>query len=193
MFNSTTKSLIAMSCLVSALTFPVTSLADDNQSTADKANSVCNNAVIKAKILTAYTLNPEVNPFKIDVDVNGDTVTLSGKVANDTEHDLAKLIAQNTDGVSQVTDNISVDKSTQRGTATNFAQKVQDATTTATIKSKLLTNKNTSGLDITVTTINDVVILKGDVKSRAEKALAIQIARSTADVKAVKDELTVKK
>lgn len=180
-----------LTCLSAAalIFYSSISLADDGST----VSSVCNDAVIKAKIVTAYTLNSEINPFKIDVTVDGNTVTLDGTVSDETEHNLAKVIAENTSGVKNVKDNITVDTHTQRNRETDFAQKVQDATTTATIKSKLLMNKNTSGLTINVTTINNVVTLKGEVDSKAEKELAEQIAKGTQDVKSVRNYLSIKK
>jgi osmotically-inducible protein OsmY len=70
-------------------------------------------------------------------------------------------------------------------------QAFDDTGTTTSIKSKLLANKNTGGLAISVTTTNGVVTLSGVVKSDAEKAMAEQIARETTGVVDVHNELTV--
>jgi hyperosmotically inducible protein len=72
-----------------------------------------------------------------------------------------------------------------------MGQEVNDTSTTTKIKSKLLADKNTSGLAISVTTTNGVVTLSGKVKSDSEKELAEQIARNTAGVADVHNELTV--
>jgi osmotically-inducible protein OsmY len=60
------------------------------------------------------------------------------------------------------------------------------------VKSKLLWNGSTSGLEIDVDTHNDVVTLSGDVDSAQEKALAGQVAETTEDVRSVENQLSVR-
>jgi osmotically-inducible protein OsmY len=81
------------------------------------------------------------------------------------------------------------DNNRERG----FMQKVDDANVTAKVKSQLLWNSSTDGLDITVETRNGVVMLSGYVKSDAESQLAEQIARNTSDVRDVRNQLQVDK
>ena len=83
--------------------------------------------------------------------------------------------------------------SESKATASKMGQSLNDAGTTASIKSKLLTNKSTSAMAISVTTTQGVVTLSGKVKSDAEKDLAEQIARGTSGVTDVHIELTVGK
>jgi osmotically-inducible protein OsmY len=59
------------------------------------------------------------------------------------------------------------------------------------VKTKLLGNSNTKGLEIDVDTEDDVVILSGRVESTAESDLAEQIALNTGDVKEVRNNLVV--
>jgi osmotically-inducible protein OsmY len=61
------------------------------------------------------------------------------------------------------------------------------------VKSKLLGNPNTEGLQIDVDTRGDVVTLSGEVASPEEKALAEELTRNTGDVKTVRNQLVVKK
>ena len=70
---------------------------------------------------------------------------------------------------------------------------VSDAAITTAVKSKLLADTTVGGLKIDVDTSNGVVTLNGDVKSAAEKAEAMRIARGTDGVKSVRDNLTIKK
>jgi osmotically-inducible protein OsmY len=73
----------------------------------------------------------------------------------------------------------------------NFPTWFDDATTTAAVKSKLVRNSSTTGLEIDVDTREDVVTLSGSVKSDEEKQLAEQLARNTGDVKDVRNLLVV--
>ena len=68
---------------------------------------------------------------------------------------------------------------------------VDDATTTAMVKSKLLADPQIKGTKIDVDTRGDVVTLSGTVASKEQKQLAEQIAKNTGDVKQVKNQLVV--
>jgi len=69
---------------------------------------------------------------------------------------------------------------------------VTDASITSAVKARLLADPDVSGLRIDVDTKNQVVTLKGTVKTQAEKAKAIHIARNVETVKDVTDRLTIK-
>lgn len=71
-------------------------------------------------------------------------------------------------------------------------RKTADATITATVKTKLSTVKGVIANDINVDTDEGVVTLKGTVPDEAQKTKAEDVARHTAGVKRVVNELTVK-
>ncbi|HVC37281.1 MAG TPA: BON domain-containing protein [Gammaproteobacteria bacterium] len=70
---------------------------------------------------------------------------------------------------------------------------ISDSAITADVKAKLLANPGTKGFDIHVETNHGVVTLHGTVRSTAEKELAERLAMSADGVKAVDNDLTVKK
>ena len=67
-----------------------------------------------------------------------------------------------------------------------------DAATTARVKTAIFNEPELKMMDISVSTEENVVHLSGTVKSRAERAKAIAVARKVEGVKAVKTELVVK-
>lgn len=153
----------------------------------------------KASLTTTYTLNRQLNPFDIDVDVRNGVAILNGSVENDIERDLAEQLALGVDGIDEVENNLdvrpdAVSARTDASGATdenNFIRKVEDANITAKVKSQLLWNKNTSGMSIEVTTQGGFVTLSGTVKSPAESQLAEQVAKNTSDVVGVQNSLLV--
>lgn len=161
-----------------------------NSTIVDKAEN--HDVVIKTKIMTAYTLNSQLNPFDIKVRVAGNDVTLTGLVPGQGEKELAGEIAKGVEGVGRVINNIKVEKTVQRSHKPTFTQTVDDATTTAAVKSKLLMNSSTNGLDIHVKTVNGIVTLTGAVKSKTEKQLASKLAENTEGVTKVKNHLTIR-
>ena len=68
---------------------------------------------------------------------------------------------------------------------------LSDAAITSTIKTKFLAESGVPGTTINVDTNNHVVTLTGTVKSKAEAAKAVTIARETKGVKRVIDHLKV--
>src|SRR5690348_4336968 len=100
------KRMSLLSCLLVAVCYlsPV----------AMAANNDVSDAAIKAKIITVYTLNPQLNPFDFDVKVNNGVVSISGAVANTVEKDLAVEIAKGVDGVVRVDDSITTDKAIKK-------------------------------------------------------------------------------
>ena len=157
-------------------------------------------AWIMGKIETLYTLNQHLNPFAIHTAVENGTVRLSGAVESSIDRDLAGELAKGVEGVVDVNNELTIDTANARDTRAkagkedgerNFSQWVDDVTTTAGVKSKLLANSNTKGLKINVDTRNDVVTLSGRVATSENKQLAEQIARNTGDVETVRNQLTV--
>jgi len=69
---------------------------------------------------------------------------------------------------------------------------VDDTVITATVKTRLLENKDVAGTSITVETLNGTVMLSGFAKSALEKSTAERIARDVDGVKAVKNEVVVR-
>ncbi|MGB7930802.1 MAG: BON domain-containing protein [Gammaproteobacteria bacterium] len=154
---------------------------------------------LKASLMTTYTLNRQLNPFKIDAEVENGVVTLRGTVESDVERDHAGELARGVDGIREVKNELKVSPDASQmqagddssGAERSFLRKVDDANQTAKVKSQLLWNSNTSGLAIDVDTRNAVVTLSGNVASEAEAELAEQIARNTRDVSGVENNLKV--
>jgi osmotically-inducible protein OsmY len=154
-------------------------------------------ALTDTRLETAYLFNPHLNNFTIDTDVEDGTVMLSGSVRSEIDKDLAEEIAKSIDGVKSVKNSLEVkdgqESSTPPTAASDFFQKVSDATTTARIKTRLIANENLAAADIDVDTENNAVRLSGEVRSTTESQLAEFIARNTSGVESVANELDVRK
>ena len=154
-------------------------------------------AWITGRIETAYVLNGHLNPFAINTDVEAGVVHLHGAVASDIDRDLAEEIAKGVEGVTDVQNDLEIDAAKMQAAGhgksgdRDFGSWVDDATTTAVVKSKLLGNEHTQGLKIDVDTQDDVVTLSGRVGSTEERLLAEEIAKNTGDVEAVRNNLVV--
>ena len=148
----------------------------------------------EGSVWTAFALNRHLSPFAIDVDIESGVATLTGEVESDVDRDLAEQVALGVEGVTKVDNQLRVSgEDVQRSADSDrsFSNRFNDATTTATVKSKLLWNRNTEGLDIKVSTRDGVVTLDGEANSAASSELAERLARNTDDVRRVENNLNV--
>ncbi len=151
----------------------------------------------EGRIWSSFALNPNIKAYKLDIDVEGETATLSGTVEEPAEADLAERLAMDVSGVKNVVNNIKVDRNyrapARAAGERDLGDSATDATTTARIKSKLLWNGSTDGLEIDVDTMNGNVTLTGTADTDAAKATAGRLAANTSGVRSVKNELAVEK
>lgn len=70
---------------------------------------------------------------------------------------------------------------------------IDDATITTQVKSRMLNNPDVAGTSISVETLNGTVLLSGFAKSTLERETAERIARDVNGVKAVKNEIAVRR
>lgn len=166
---------------------PVSATAQDSQ------RSPVNEARLEGSIATAFALNQHLNPFHIEVEVQGRTAILTGTVESGVNRDLAEQVALSIEGVEEVDNQLEVNSNVDQSDAerTSLANNFKDATTTATVKSKLLWNRHTQGLDIDVNTNNSVVTLTGAADSDAARELAERLAANTEGVRSVRNNIVV--
>lgn len=132
-------------------------------------------------VSTALALNRQLSPFGFEVRVEDGVATLRGTVEDEVDRELAEQVALNTAGINRVDNQINLDPALaeQAAPRQSFAQKLEDATLTATIKSKLLWNAATQALAIDVATVDGVVTLKGKAQTADAKQLAGTLATNT--------------
>lgn len=149
---------------------------------------------------TAFALNRHLNPFDIDVSVDDGVATLRGVVESTAERDLAAELASIIEGVREVRNDLEIDPALDVSpvdvqprlpTDKSLAQRFDDATLAATVKSKLLWNSNTDGLDIQVRAENGVVSLSGNAGTPVAKELAGELVANTPEVREVHNHLSI--
>lgn len=156
-------------------------------------------SAITLKVKSKLVSDSQTSAIKIGVDTKDGVVTLSGTVPTTTEKDEADKIAKNTEGVKRVVNDITINPDSVGATnmrdkageaARDIGESVSDATILTKLKAKLVADGIT-GTNIDVD--KGQVVLKGQVDDAGKKAKAEEIAKNTAGVKEVKNQLTVKK
>jgi len=155
--------------------------------------SQLNEARQEGSIWTAFALNKHLSPFKLDVSVEQGTAVLKGKVENEVDRELAERIALDIKGIDKVDNQLEIDPNVaaEPGTKANMAQRFEDATLTATVKSKLLWSSVTEALKIEVDSKDGVVTLKGRAQSPEAKEVAGNLATNTDGVVSVNNLISI--
>ncbi|MFQ3251244.1 MAG: hyperosmotically inducible protein [Glaciecola sp.] len=147
-------------------------------------------AWIDGKAEATLLFNGNLNSFDINTDVKMGTITLTGKVDNEIEKELAEELVVSIEGVKDVQNNLTVfnpDMKQESEQASNFT----DAKINTVITSRLIFESEVSGLDIDVDVDDRKVTLNGKVDSDAERDLIVAIAENTNDVASVTDNLEI--
>lgn len=150
----------------------------------------------ESQIATAFSLNPYLRAHDLKVSVQSGKAVLTGHVEEGISKELAKQIALGVTGISEVDNQILVEADPAAGASApggdrSFGEVVEDATITATVKSKLLWSKHADGLTTNVDTNRGRVSLSGTADSDAAKALAEQLALNTRGAVSVDNRLTI--
>lgn len=147
----------------------------------------------EAQIWTTYTLSPYLSANDLSVSVQAGKATLTGKVDEEVNKDLAKQIALGVSGIKAVDNQIVVqaDYSPKPSAVGSYADKVEDAGITTAIKSKLIWSKHTDGQAIEVQTNDGKVSLSGTAHSEQAKEQAGRMALNTRGVTAVSNKLVI--
>jgi hyperosmotically inducible periplasmic protein len=142
-------------------------------------------ATVNTSVKNKLAADPTTSAAKINVDTSNGVVTLSGAVPTAAEKSEAERIARNTQGVTQVVNNLTV----ERGESANGGT-FDDAAILTSIKSQYVAN-GIFGTNVDVK--NGEVTITGAVDNAQEKSKAEQIARQTSGVKSVKNQLTIQR
>lgn len=148
----------------------------------------------EAQIWTTYALSPYLRASDISVSVHLGKATLKGTVEETVSRDLAKQIALGVKGVNEVDNQIMVrpDYSPPaRSASRSYGEMTDDATISATIKSKLLWSKHADGLNTEIDTRGGKVTLSGTAHNAAARELAGKLAWNTQGVSSVDNRLVV--
>lgn len=149
------------------------------------ASETSSDAAITSKVKARLAADPEVNPFRIDVDTSRGVVTLSGTVKRKTQRKEAVRLAATTTGVLDVVNDIKVGEKA-------FSETADDAWITTKITTKLTADPEINPFTIDVDCNKGIVTLKGSVKRPGQRIEAEKHATNTQGVRQVINKIKVK-
>ncbi len=153
---------------------------------------------LEDRVLYRLETNPMVRKYDIDVDVKDGVVTLTGDVATAAQKAEAEKVAK-MDGVTRVDNKIDIDPDEDKAVSKRIAdgmnktgEKISDGWITTKVNWFFVGEDLLDDSDINVDTKDNVVTLKGFVKTEAGRARAVELAKDTDGVKKVVDQLKIR-
>ena len=149
---------------------------------------------ITTKIEAQYFADPNVKGRNIDVTTANGVVTLSGTVDGEATRQRAVEIASRTDGVRDVQDRLRIETGDQPRADSSRPRadtQVADEELIDRIEAKYYSDEDVGDNDIDVNAKGGVVTLSGSVDTEGERRRAVMVARRTAGVRDVNDDLHV--
>ena len=181
--------------LIAAMVMGATTLGAAAAPADDTVSQDVTEARQETQIWTTYALSPHLRANDLQVSVDNGKATLTGKVEEDVNKDLAKQIALGVSGIKDVDNQIVVQAdyvAPIQKLDRSYGEVIEDATISSTVKSKLLWSKHTSGMAANVDTNRGRVTLTGAADNAAAKDFATQISTNTRGVTSVDNQLVVK-
>ncbi|UAY96819.1 molecular chaperone OsmY [Dickeya dadantii] len=158
-------------------------------SSVQQAVGYVDDSTLTARVKSALLKDETLDGNDISVSTRDGVVTLSGFISSQQMATGAVKIAAQTEGVKSVSDKLQVKDDSGVQSVGSYAD---DTITTSTIKAKLLADDIVPSRHVKVETHDGIVLLTGQVTSRAQADRAEAIAKAVSGVKSVKNELTVK-
>lgn len=155
------------------------------------AGAASDDSVIIAEIKSRIAGDPRMESTDIRVDSVNGTVVLTGSTSSDEARQAAEEIALQVEGVTRVENQLSAPSTAnpiqERGEETleRTGRIASDSWITTKVRSSLLADPITKGMNIGVKTMEGVVSLSGQVDTQAEYDRALQLASGIKGVKRV--------
>jgi hyperosmotically inducible protein len=146
--------------------------------------TMVDDTTISSRVKMNLINTPDVKARRIDVDVLDGVVTLTGLVESAAEIKKAEEVSLAVAGVKGVTNYLTVGSRT-------MGQALEDKIIVGKINSNLIVEPNMRSLNIDVDSNKGVVTLTGIVSNAEQKSRALEIAKVTAGVIKVVDNLKV--
>ena len=142
-------------------------------------------SAITAMVKSKLSVDNETSSANINVDTKGGMVTLNGVVTTQANKEQAERIARNTEGVTRVINNITVETDGEHDRA---GMSASDLEILSKIKTRYVA-EDVIGAKVEVR--DGVVTLTGNVENAQIRVRAENIARATSGVKSVNNMIEV--
>ncbi len=162
------RSLLLAAGLMAGLGFGVTAFAADAAPASATHSSSMGTAMsdtdITAKVKYKFSSAKSLEGSDITVTTNDGVVMLTGTATGSKAQRSAESLAKSVDGVKSVDDELTTPTSNTKGA--NARHGTSDAWITTKVKSELMADSVSKGIDVKVVTTRGVVVLTGKLASQ---------------------------
>lgn len=147
---------------------------------------------VTGQVKAALELSRSLQPYSIEVDTDDEVVVLRGEVPTEELRSTAERLAAGVPDVKQVRNEIRIGGSpaAAEGASRSVGESFDDRALEAKVNTAFSLNRDLKGSDIKVSAFKREVTLTGTVTGEAQKQLALALARDTAGVSGVRDQIT---
>lgn len=147
-----------------------------------------------AEVKAALGLNRTLKPYSIEVATERGVVSLRGDVPSDGERATAERVASAVPNVRRVINHVRISPGAAVPDARErtLGESLDDHTLEVQVRLALDLNRELQGTEINVKAFRRGVTLSGEASAPAQQRLAEQVARETAGVGDVKNEIRVR-
>ena len=171
----------------------VDSARDSARQTVDAVGDKLRSTKTTGSVKAAFELNRSLAPYPIDISADGNVVVLRGEVPNAETRVLAEKVAANVPDVAQVRNELRVGgaPAPAPGDERSIGENVDDRAIETKVRLAFSLNRDLKGTDISVSSYRKAVTLGGEVGTEAQHQAALLVARDTAGVASVTDQIRV--
>jgi osmotically-inducible protein OsmY len=147
---------------------------------------------ITGQVKAALELSRTLQPYSFDVDTENEVVVLRGEVPTEELRLAAERAAAGVPDVTQVRNEIrigGVPAPTEGAGSRSVGESFDDRALEAKVNTAFSLNREMKGSDIKVSAFKREVTLTGTVTGEAQRQLALALARDTAGVTGVRDQI----
>jgi len=192
-FKKSLLNIAILSALTGGVVMQNVAIAADESMPAAHSNNLgaaITDTAITAKVKSKLMGQEGLKNSDISVKTTNGVVTLTGSATSSKAKTLAEESAQSIEGVKNVDNDLHTPSGSKMESKTKKAVEktervASDSWITTKVKSELLVNSLTKGVDVKVKTLNGVVVLKGSLPNQEAINEAKNIAEKIEGVKSV--------
>jgi hyperosmotically inducible protein len=184
--NSTYRNAIVIASLALGPCIGTAYAVEDSgvpQAHSDGLSATIDDTVITTKVKSKLMGENELKKSEISVTTTNGVVTLEGSASSSQAKSQAESITKTVDGVKSVDNNLTPPHSSK--TVTKSKRVISDSWITTKVKSKVLADSVSKGVDVSVKTLHGVVVLSGSLPNQDAIEHVKDIAAKVEGVKSV--------
>lgn len=146
---------------------------------------------VTGQVKAALELNRTLQPYSFDVDTDNEVVVLRGEVPTEELRLAAERVAASVPDVKQVRNEVRIggNPAAEGAASRSVGESFDDRALEAKVNTAFSLNREMQGSDIKVSAFKREVTLTGTVTGEPQKQLALALARDTAGVTGVRDQI----